>query len=65
MTGKHGKTDTIRLSKPYTLTLNPDFREAGQEMRSWQEAEEAGKSVGFRLVHSYDVATESRVAGPW
>ena len=56
MTGKHGSTKS---------NGGPDVWGAGQEMRSWQEAEEAGKSVGFRLVHSYDVATESRVAGPW
>ena len=36
-----------------------------QEMRSWKEAEEAGIAAGFKLVRSYDVATESPVAGAW
>eukprot|EP01024_Parvocaulis_polyphysoides_P022733 TRINITY_DN2107_c0_g2_i6.p3 TRINITY_DN2107_c0_g2~~TRINITY_DN2107_c0_g2_i6.p3 ORF type:complete len:221 (+),score=23.88 TRINITY_DN2107_c0_g2_i6:450-1112(+) len=35
------------------------------EMRSWLEAEEAGKAVGFNLVMSYDMATSSPVNGPW
>jgi hypothetical protein len=36
-----------------------------QEMRTYKEAEAAGKAVGFDLVSSYDVATASPVAGPW
>mmetsp|Transcript_31415 Transcript_31415/g.57040 ORF Transcript_31415/g.57040 Transcript_31415/m.57040 type:complete len:382 (-) Transcript_31415:444-1589(-) len=35
------------------------------EMRTWLEAEEAGKTVGFELVRSLDLATSSTVAGPW
>jgi hypothetical protein len=38
---------------------------APQEMRTWTEAEEAGKKAGFELVTSLDVATASVVAGPW
>ena len=35
-------------------------------MRTWQEAEQAGKSVGFKLVHSRDLAEDSKGAnGPW
>mmetsp|Transcript_21268 Transcript_21268/g.36218 ORF Transcript_21268/g.36218 Transcript_21268/m.36218 type:complete len:389 (+) Transcript_21268:36-1202(+) len=35
------------------------------EMRTWKEAEAAGKSVGFELVWSQDLAISSVVAGPW
>ncbi|MEW5298705.1 MAG: hypothetical protein WDW38_000551 [Sanguina aurantia] len=35
------------------------------EMRTWLEAETAGKFVGFELVNSLDLATCSSVAGPW
>ncbi|GAB4820962.1 hypothetical protein N2152v2_008008 [Parachlorella kessleri] len=36
------------------------------EMRTWREAEQAGKSVGFKLVHSRDLAEDSKGAnGPW
>ncbi|PNW75007.1 hypothetical protein CHLRE_12g500500v5 [Chlamydomonas reinhardtii] len=35
------------------------------EMRTWKEAEDAGKNVGFELVMSLDLATASVVAGPW
>ncbi len=35
------------------------------EMRSWKEAEEAGKKVGFELVTSIDLAISSIVTGPW
>lgn len=31
----------------------------------YKEAEQAGKDAGFNLVSSYDIATESVVAGPW
>ena len=34
-------------------------------MRSYKEAEQAGLDAGFELVTSYDVATNSIVAGPW
>lgn len=34
-------------------------------MRTWKEAEQAGKNVGFELVMSVDLATASIVAGPW
>ena len=36
-----------------------------QEMRTYKEAEQAGKNVGFHLVMSYDIATASPVSGPW
>ena len=36
-----------------------------QEMRTWKEAEEAGKKVGFELVTSIDLAIASIVTGPW
>eukprot|EP00877_Chromochloris_zofingiensis_P006169 jgi/Chrzof1/1805/Cz10g21220.t1 len=35
------------------------------EMRTYSEAEDAGKTVGFELVTSIDLATASKVAGPW
>ncbi|GLC44114.1 hypothetical protein PLESTF_000693200 [Pleodorina starrii] len=35
------------------------------EMRTWKQAEDAGKNVGFELVMSLDLATASVVAGPW
>eukprot|EP00197_Chlamydomonas_leiostraca_P006353 CAMPEP_0202865196 /NCGR_PEP_ID=MMETSP1391-20130828/5325_1 /ASSEMBLY_ACC=CAM_ASM_000867 /TAXON_ID=1034604 /ORGANISM="Chlamydomonas leiostraca, Strain SAG 11-49" /LENGTH=380 /DNA_ID=CAMNT_0049545001 /DNA_START=23 /DNA_END=1165 /DNA_ORIENTATION=+ len=35
------------------------------EMRTWKEAEDAGKAVGFELVWSQDIAISSVVAGPW
>ncbi|EFJ51011.1 hypothetical protein VOLCADRAFT_103647 [Volvox carteri f. nagariensis] len=35
------------------------------EMRTWKEAEDAGKNVGFELVMSLDLATASIVSGPW
>ncbi|GLI58783.1 hypothetical protein VaNZ11_000539 [Volvox africanus] len=35
------------------------------EMRTWKEAENAGKNVGFDLVMSFDLANASVVAGPW
>ncbi|CAL8460594.1 g123 [Coccomyxa elongata] len=35
------------------------------EMRTYKEAEAAGKHVGFELVNSIDIATASPVAGPW
>uniref|UniRef100_A0A7S3QZT3 Methyltransferase n=1 Tax=Dunaliella tertiolecta TaxID=3047 RepID=A0A7S3QZT3_DUNTE len=35
------------------------------EMRSWKDAEEAGKKVGFELVWSINLATSSVVCGPW
>ncbi len=36
-----------------------------QEMRTWTEAEEAGKKVGFELVTSVDLAVSSPVCGAW
>ena len=36
-----------------------------QEMRTYKEAEQAGKHVGFELVGSIDIAVASPVAGPW
>lgn len=35
------------------------------EMRTWQQAEEAGKAAGMELVTSIDLATASTVAAPW
>lgn len=35
------------------------------EMRTWKQAEEAGKKAGLELVSSLDLATASIVAGPW
>jgi len=35
------------------------------EMRTYKEAENAGKSLGFELVTSIDLATASKVAKPW
>eukprot|EP01025_Chloroclados_australasicus_P041739 TRINITY_DN4440_c0_g5_i1.p1 TRINITY_DN4440_c0_g5~~TRINITY_DN4440_c0_g5_i1.p1 ORF type:complete len:388 (-),score=46.26 TRINITY_DN4440_c0_g5_i1:241-1404(-) len=35
------------------------------DMRTWKQAEDAGKAVGFDLVISYDMATASPVNGPW
>ena len=40
-------------------------RGALQEMRTYKEAEQAGKHVGFELVNSVDIAVASPVAGPW
>ena len=34
-------------------------------MRTWDEAETAGKNVGFELVSSIDLATSSIVCKPW
>ena len=34
-------------------------------MRTYLEAEQAGRDAGFELLKSYDVATESVVAGAW
>ena len=34
-------------------------------MRTWKEAEDAGKKVGFELVSSIDLAVASSVCGPW
>ena len=34
-------------------------------MRTYKEAEKAGKDCGFELLLSYDVATASPVCGPW
>ena len=36
-----------------------------QEMRTYKQAEKAGRDCGFELVLSYDVATASPVCGPW
>ena len=36
-----------------------------QEMRTFKQAEDAGKNVGFELVLSIDIAAASPVAGPW
>eukprot|EP00878_Enallax_costatus_P008695 GHUV01009089.1.p1 GENE.GHUV01009089.1~~GHUV01009089.1.p1 ORF type:complete len:343 (+),score=47.30 GHUV01009089.1:194-1222(+) len=35
------------------------------EMRTYKQAEEAGKAVGFKLVTSLDLATSSKVADGW
>lgn len=35
------------------------------EMRTWKEAEQAGKNVGFELVWSQDLAVSSKVCGSW
>jgi hypothetical protein len=34
-------------------------------MRSWKEAEETGKKVGFKLHFSYDAGEPSHVLAPW
>ena len=34
-------------------------------MRTYKQAEDAGKSVGFELVMSLDLANASVVAAPW
>eukprot|EP00878_Enallax_costatus_P040026 GHUV01045992.1.p1 GENE.GHUV01045992.1~~GHUV01045992.1.p1 ORF type:complete len:101 (+),score=20.86 GHUV01045992.1:247-549(+) len=34
-------------------------------MRTYKQAEEAGKAVGFKLVTSLDLATSSKVADGW
>ena len=34
-------------------------------MRTYKEAEEAGKHVGFELLISSDIAAASPAAGPW
>lgn len=36
-----------------------------QEMRTYSECEDAGKSVGFQLVESRDLATACQPCGPW
>lgn len=36
-----------------------------QEMRTYKEAEQAGKNAGFELVRSIDIATASPVTSPW
>jgi cyclopropane fatty-acyl-phospholipid synthase-like methyltransferase len=35
------------------------------EMRTWKQAEDAGKAVGLELVASIDLAVASKGAGPW
>jgi 24-methylenesterol C-methyltransferase len=35
------------------------------EMRTWQQAEEAGRAAGLELVTSIDLAVASAGAGPW
>lgn len=35
------------------------------EMRTWKQAEDAGKAVGFKLVTSLDLAVASQVADGW
>ncbi len=44
--------------------LSP-FVSPAQEMRTWKQAEDAGKNVGFDLVMSMDLADASVVSGPW
>ena len=34
-------------------------------MRTYKEAEDAGKAVGFDLVNSYDIATMCAANGAW
>ena len=34
-------------------------------MRTYKEAEQAGRTAGMKLVDSRDIATASPVAGPW
>ena len=41
------------------------FVGAPQEMRTYLEAEAAGKAVGFELVDSRDIAHTSPPAGHW
>lgn len=36
-----------------------------QEMRTYKQAEQAGKAIGFELVTSQDLAVSSIVCGPW
>ncbi len=36
-----------------------------QEMRTWKQAEDAGKAVGFDLVWSQDLAISSVVCSAW
>lgn len=36
-----------------------------QEMRTYEEAEAAGRKAGLELVSSIDIAVASSVAGPW
>jgi hypothetical protein len=39
---------------------------AVQGLSSWRQAEEAGVAVGFKLLHSRDVAEQSKEAcTPW
>lgn len=47
------------------LTLKKSTGNGLPEMRTWLEAEEAGKKVGFELVLSIDMATASPVCGAW
>lgn len=35
------------------------------DMRTWKQAEDAGKGVGFELIRSLDLASASIVCGPW
>ena len=37
----------------------------GQEMRTFRQAEEAGRAAGLELLTSLDIAVASAVAGPW
>lgn len=46
------------------LVIEAD-RLALQDLRSWQEADEAGKKVGFKLHLSYDAGAASPVLHPW
>ncbi len=62
------------VSTPAFDPSNPDhvriideinFGNGLPEMRTWKQAEDAGKAVGFELVTSLDLATASKVAGGW
>ena len=47
------------------MSLQANGMLIAQEMRTYKQAEEAGKVAGLELVTSIDIAVASSVAGPW
>lgn len=47
------------------IAMKIDYFQAFQETRSYKQAEQAGMDAGFEVLTSYDLATESSIAGPW
>lgn len=60
-------TKSFDSSNPQHVKIIDDinFGNGLPEMRTWTQAEAAGKAVGFELVTSRDIATVSPLCGPW